>query len=621
ALAAPAAADLAAAAAAIADAQKTLALREAAVERSGSELARHRAVLAALGGLESLSVGADHAAVRAERDRSWSAHRKQLDAASAEAFEDALRRDDAATAARLSQASAVARLAEVRMAEATSAVDHAQALAAREQAVGRLAEVRGHLAAMIAEASPALPRGWSADAFAAWLKRREEALAAARERRAAEREFDAAKDVLSGVRARLAEALAAVHAPPAADATLTAMEQAADALLQKAAAMKEAGEARLKLAAAVEAKREALQRAEMAMSEWRTGFAGALAACWLAELSPPPSPAGVADMLALLASLDAALGKRAYMLDRLGKVERDMAGFAANVAEVADRLGLGTEDQPLPSYLAMQAQVDAARKAADRKADVEKQLAEMAAETPDLDALLAGADPSALDRERAALDAEIGRLKQAELEAFHARETALKALAAVGGDGRAALIEAERATVIAEMQQGGERYLRLKLGALAIREAIRRYRDAHRSSMLDTASEAFRTVSRGAYRGLAAQADGGVERLIAMAADGSSKEATELALSKGTRFQLYLALRVAGHREFARERPPLPFVLDDVMETFDDFRAEEAFRLLAGMAELGQVICLTHHRHVIEIARQVCPGARLHELAAVASDG
>ncbi|MGL4239849.1 MAG: AAA family ATPase, partial [Beijerinckiaceae bacterium] len=86
ALAAPAAADLAAAAAAIADAQKALALREAAIERSESELVRHRAVLAALGGLESLSVGADHAAVRAERDRSWSAHRKQLDAASADAF-------------------------------------------------------------------------------------------------------------------------------------------------------------------------------------------------------------------------------------------------------------------------------------------------------------------------------------------------------------------------------------------------------------------------------------------------------------------------------------------------------------------------------------------------------
>jgi uncharacterized protein YhaN len=37
------------------------------------------------------------------------------------------------------------------------------------------------------------------------------------------------------------------------------------------------------------------------------------------------------------------------------------------------------------------------------------------------------------------------------------------------------------------------------------------------------------------------------------------------------------------------------------METFDDFRAEEAFRLLAGMAATGQVIYFTHHRHLCEI--------------------
>ena len=87
-----------------------------------------------------------------------------------------------------------------------------------------------------------------------------------------------------------------------------------------------------------------------------------------------------------------------------------------------------------------------------------------------------------------------------------------------------------------------------------------------------------------------------------------------LELSKGTRFQLYLALRVAGYHEFARARPPVPFIADDIMETFDDFRAEEAFRLFADMAEVGQVIYLTHHRHLAEIAGRVCPTARLHTL-------
>ena len=97
-----------------------------------------------------------------------------------------------------------------------------------------------------------------------------------------------------------------------------------------------------------------------------------------------------------------------------------------------------------------------------------------------------------------------------------------------------------------------------------------------------------------------------------MAASGGAKEADQL--SKGTRFQLYLALRVAGYHEFVRARAPLPFIADDIMETFDDFRAEEAFGLLAGMAREGQVVYLTHHGHLCDVARKVSPGVRIHAL-------
>src|ERR1700730_14366224 len=96
------------------------------------------------------------------------------------------------------------------------------------------------------------------------------------------------------------------------------------------------------------------------------------------------------------------------------------------------------------------------------------------------------------------------------------------------------------------------------------------------------------TGSGGAYSELVTQPSNESEVLIAKGADGSSKIASEL--SKGTRFQLYLALRVAGYHEFARAHTPAPFLADDIMETFDDFRAEEAFRLLAGMAATGQVV-------------------------------
>ena len=86
-------------------------------------------------------------------------------------------------------------------------------------------------------------------------------------------------------------------------------------------------------------------------------------------------------------------------------------------------------------------------------------------------------------------------------------------------------------------------------------------------------------------------------------------------MSKGARrFQLYLALRVADYFEFVDQHGPVPLVADDILETFDDFRAEEAFRLFTEMAGVGQVIYLSHHRHLCEIAREVCPNVTIHEL-------
>ncbi|MBB3313343.1 hypothetical protein FHT78_005135 [Rhizobium sp. BK196] len=135
--------------------------------------------------------------------------------------------------------------------------------------------------------------------------------------------------------------------------------------------------------------------------------------------------------------------------------------------------------------------------------------------------------------------------------------------------------------------------------------------------LLQRASEAFRTTSRGAYTGVAAQPGKDGELLIAVSAKGGSKIADEL--SKGARFQLYLALRVAGYHEFVANRAPIPFIADDIMETFDDFRPEEAFRLFTEMARHGQVIYLTHHQHLTEIARKVWPGVRLHDLETLQS--
>jgi len=383
----------------------------------------------------------------------------------------------------------------------------------------------------------------------------------------------------------------------------------------------------------------------------------------------------VREILSILAGLGPALEKQAGLADRIQKMEQDQAEFAAEVGEIAEALGITAKDGAVlqlahaitdrvqeacdikarrdQKRIDLERALEAQRLLADkirlhgqrkaemteffkvdslaevglklqgiaRKIELEAQAEEASREILDAlrvssleeaERLLDSADHTALDQELLALKAQFEDQDQRSRDLFTVQSKATDRLNAVGGDDAVAKIEEQRRTLCLDIEEKALRYLKLRVGTAAAEQALRAYRDRHQSSMMARASAAFRTVSRGAYTGLTAQAEKDGEVLIALGADGGSKLAADL--SKGTRFQLYLALRVAGYHEFARSRPSVPFIADDIMETFDDFRAEEAFRLFGEMATVGQVIYLTHHQHLCEIAERACPGARIHKL-------
>jgi uncharacterized protein YhaN len=234
---------------------------------------------------------------------------------------------------------------------------------------------------------------------------------------------------------------------------------------------------------------------------------------------------------------------------------------------------------------------------------------------PEAEAALDAADQGALQKELSTLTEQAQTLELAWRDSHSEHREAQRQIDLIGGDARVAQLEEQRRTVLLEIEERALSYLRLKAGTLATEQALRLYRERHRGSMLERASEALHVMSRGAYTRLSTQPDGDAEVLVAQASDGSSKLVAQM--SKGTRFQLYLALRVAGYLEIARTRSPVPFVADDIMETFDDFRAEETLKLFTEVARTGQVIYLTHHRHLCDLARQACPTVSIHDLSAV----
>ncbi len=84
-------------------------------------------------------------------------------------------------------------------------------------------------------------------------------------------------------------------------------------------------------------------------------------------------------------------------------------------------------------------------------------------------------------------------------------------------------------------------------------------------------------------------------------------------LSRGTREQLFLSLRLALASSYARRGSPLPLVLDDVLVNFDADRAKAAAAVLRDFAAEGhQLLVFTCHEHIHKLFKSLkVPVSRL----------
>ncbi|MBP0481209.1 AAA family ATPase [Sagittula salina] len=634
--------------------------------RHAEDAAAHAAQAERLSATGAIS-DTDARAALAERDVLWRAHRGALDAASAAAFEAALRKADDIAAARLAHAR---ELGELRSMEA--ARTEAETRAA--QAASRLAALTEERDALWAQAAEAATRAglppMPPPAFRDWLDRHAEAAAAVRALHKTEAQHAATLDRA----ARLLEALRPLLPleNPDLESALDAARKQVEFARAEAERLTAAEEDVRRLTEERDSRAERLAAATATAETARAAWHARVAECLDGAVAPQALDTSL-DPLRRLREEDA---RRAQAQHQAESMIEDQRLLREALAPLATAHAL-TETQPLDQHAALNslaskaAEAQQARErletrcealsvrldtARDRLDAIDAETRSLAAQLPgapetldvlraalseareviagrqrladldrtlmtDLDApdlataraRLEAVSAGGLDTEAAGLSADLTRAETALTEAIAARAEAHTALRAITGDATIARLVERRTTLELQMEAVARDYLECDFGLRLAEEAIRRYRDNHRSGMMEATERAFSELTNGAYTRLMPRVENGVETLQVIDAAGTAKMAADL--SKGTRFQLYLALRAAAYEQLVQQGRRLPFFCDDIFETFDEDRTRAACRLMERIGRQGQAIYLTHHRHVVDIARAVCEEApKVHDI-------
>ncbi len=142
-------------------------------------------------------------------------------------------------------------------------------------------------------------------------------------------------------------------------------------------------------------------------------------------------------------------------------------------------------------------------------------------------------------------------------------------------------------------------WLATKMAIEILSEAKQKYEEEKQPAVITSSGDYFREITASGYTGLKVSL--GDKHVSLQDKNGSSKTVSEL--SRGTREQLLLALRMGLISEYEKNAEPLPVVLDDVMVNFDPERAQNTARALNNFAGSRQVLIFTCHPSTVDLFR------------------
>lgn len=136
-----------------------------------------------------------------------------------------------------------------------------------------------------------------------------------------------------------------------------------------------------------------------------------------------------------------------------------------------------------------------------------------------------------------------------------------------------------------------------KIALLLLEQAKNKYEKERQPAVIVSAGNMFASITCGKYSGISKPHEKEVVALL----NGLGDSKTVEEMSRGTREQLYLAMRLGLIEEYEKRAEPLPLIMDDVLVNFDEVRGSEFMQILRGFAQARQVLLLSCHRHTLKV--------------------
>lgn len=210
---------------------------------------------------------------------------------------------------------------------------------------------------------------------------------------------------------------------------------------------------------------------------------------------------------------------------------------------------------------------------------------------------LAASERSSLEHEAQELTAQLASIKTRDNELREERGRNENALEQLTSEEESSRLRIRRNILREQLQERAREWSQLRLAEMLLDQTRQKFERERQPSVIRHAKGFFADVTGRRYTGLFAPI--GERSITVTDVHGIGKKPSEL--SRGTREQLYLALRFGLILEFGEHAERLPVVVDEALVNFDADRARAASAALTKLADTNQVLVFTCHRNMAEM--------------------